>query len=316
MNFELSEDQSLLMTSFEALLERFRNPPHGEHGYVSYGEALQAEVQQSGFLEIASQEGFGTLDAALLVHAAAACPVSVEIASSALIGPLLEGRAAPLAIGWGLGKPMRYLPQAKTVCIIKGNDVLVGTPAPTDWEAVGGVVAYPLGILRSLPADTVKVAPDVAAAIRRRALIGIAAEAAGLMKGALDLTVQYVKDRQQFGHPLGHFQGIQHRLAESAQLAHGSRFLALQAAYEDDDKHASIACLYTQEAMRKVNYDCHQFSGAMGLTLEYPLHLWTFRLKFLQGEAGGRASQGQLVADTVWASAAHEADHQPVAAVG
>jgi alkylation response protein AidB-like acyl-CoA dehydrogenase len=89
-------------------------------------------------------------------------------------------------------------------------------------------------------------------------------------------------------------------LAEVAQLVRGSRLLALRAAWSDDDRQAAVACLHAQESMRKVIYDCHQFAGAMGLTLEYPLHFWTYRLKYLQGEAGGKAAHGGLVADLVW----------------
>ena len=165
---------------------------------------------------------------------------------------------------------------------------------------IESVVAYPLASLKAAPGDAVQYTGEEAAAIRRRALIGIAAEAAGLMRGALDQTVQYVKDRQQFGQPLGHFQAIQHRLADDAQIVHACRNLAFRAAYADDDKSAAVACLYAQEAIRKIIYDCHQFSGAMGLTLEYPLHLWTYRLKFLQGEAGGKGAQAQALAAQVW----------------
>ena len=123
------------------------------------------------------------------------------------------------------------------------------------------------------------------------------------MRGALQQTVQYVKDRQQFGQPLAQFQAIQHRLAEDAQIVHACRLLAFRAAYEDSAKEASLACLYAQQAARKIIYDCHQFSGAMGLTLEYPLHLWTYRLKYLQGEAGGRGNQASALAAHLWGGA-------------
>lgn len=303
MDFEYSEDQQLLMTSFENLLERFGQPPQGQHGYVTYSTELQAELAASGFLEIVDQPGFGLLEAALLVEAAARCPVSVELAATALIGPLLGGAAAPIAVAWGVGKPVRYLPQARTVCVIDENGVWVGTPSPGVLRPLDTVAAYPLAMLEALPEDARKLSAEVAEAVRRRALIGIAAEAAGLMRGALDNTVQYVKERQQFGQPLGDFQAIQHRLAESAQLVQASRWLALRAADADDAKKAASACLYAQEAMRKVMTDCHQFSGAMGLTLEFPLHLWTYRLKVLQGEAGGKGAQGQRVADHLWPEA-------------
>ena len=130
--------------------------------------------------------------------------------------------------------------------------------------------------------------------------IAIAAEAAGLMRAALEHAVQYVKDRQQFGQSLGAFQAIQHRLAENAQIVRAARSLAFRAAWRDDECSAASACLYAQNAMRKLIHDCHQFSGAMGLTLEFPLHLWTYRLKLLQGEAGGRAGQAALVASNLW----------------
>jgi alkylation response protein AidB-like acyl-CoA dehydrogenase len=312
VDFDLSDDQQLLMTSFESLLERFRQAPQGVHGYVAYSDALQTELAQGGFLEIASQPGFGVLEAALIVEAAAASPVSVELAASTLIAPLIGDPPSPIALAWGLGKPVRYLAQARTVCVFDNGDVLVGTPSPDAIRTLDSVVAYPLAVLDALPVDAVRYGGADAAAIRRRALIGIAAEAAGLMRGALDHTVQYVKDRQQFGQPLGHFQAIQHRLAEDAQLVRGCRWLALRAAWADDDGQAALACLYAQEAMRKLISDCHQFTGAMGLTLEFPLHLWTYRLKHLQGEAGGKATQAEAVARSVWHSRQRGEERQPV----
>jgi alkylation response protein AidB-like acyl-CoA dehydrogenase len=300
MDFDLSEDQHLLMTAVEGLLESYAALPTGPHGYALYSDELQGELGDSGFLGIASEKGFGPLEAALLVEAVAASPNGVEVAASALVGPLLDRCAGPVAIAWGSGRPVRYLEEARTLCVIEGDSVVVGTPSADDIRPVRNVAAYPMAVLGSMPANAKALDAATAAAVRRRAVLGIAVEAAGLMRAALETTVQFVKDRQQFGQPLGHFQAIQHRLAECAQMVRAARSLALRAAYLDDDRNAAIACLYAQEAMRKVIYDCHQFSGAMGLTLEFPLHLWTFRLKVLQGEAGGRAAQGLLAARTVW----------------
>jgi alkylation response protein AidB-like acyl-CoA dehydrogenase len=298
MDFDLSEDQQLLVTSFDGLLEGYSALPTGPHGYVLYSEALQAELAASGFLGVAGEDGFGPLEAALLTETAATCPRGAEVAASALIGPVLNGIEGPIALAWGLGVPVRYLEKARVVCVIEGDAVWVGSPGKT--RPVSNTAAYPMAILEAMPKDAVKLDDDTAAAVRRRAQIGIAAEAAGLMRAALDNTVQFVKDRQQFGQPLGHFQAIQHRLAECAQIVRAVRSLAFRAAHLDDNRHAAVACLYAQDTMRKVIYDCHQFSGAMGLTLEFPLHLWTFRLKVLQGEAGGRGAQGLLAASAIW----------------
>jgi hypothetical protein len=301
MDFDYTDDQQLLMTAFDGLLAPYRQPPQGVHGYAVYSPELQNEIAEGGFLEIASQNGFGALDAALLVEAAAAVPYCVELASSALVGPLLEGAASPVAIATGLGKPVRFLEQAKSVVVLEGDKAWVGSVTSDIWTPVKSVAAYPMATLTALPADA---RPVDAAAVRRRMLMGIAAEAAGLMRGALQNTVQYVKDRQQFGQPLGHFQAIQHRLAECEQLVRATRWLAFRAADVDGEAEAATACLYAQEAMRKVINDCHQFSGAMGLTLEFPLHLWTYRLKILQGETGGKPEQAQRVAALTWPEAA------------
>jgi len=301
MDFALTDDQQLLMTAFDGLLQRYRDPPQGVHGYVAYSAAFQQELLDGGFLEIAAQPGFGLLEAALLTEAAAACPVGVEAAAAMMIGPQIGGCAGPVALAWQTGRPVRYLAEAESVCLIDGDTVTVGRPAAADIEMLDSVAAYPMARLRKLPSESRRIAGSAAAAIRRRALIGIAAEAAGLMRGALDNTVRYVKERQQFGQPLGHFQAIQHRLAEDAQIVQACRLMALRAADADCERLAAIACLYAQDTMRKVITDCHQFSGAMGLTLEFPLHLWTYRLKVLQGEAGGRAAQARLLARHQWA---------------
>jgi alkylation response protein AidB-like acyl-CoA dehydrogenase len=311
MDFTLSDDQQLLMTAFEGLLERYRAPPQGVHGYVAYSSEFQRELHDGGFVEIAAQPGFGLLEAAMLVEASAACPVGVEAAASMMIGPLIGQPPGPIALAWGLGRPVRYLADAETVCLIGEDDVLVGRPAEADRDSLESVVAYPLARLRRVPANAERLTGSIAATIRRRALIGLAAEAAGLMRGALDHTVQYVKDRQQFGQPLGHFQAIQHRLAEDAQIVQACRHMTFRAADADCEQLGAIACLYAQDGMRKVINDCHQFSGAMGLTLEFPLHLWTYRLKVLQGEAGGRAAQVRLVARNRWPRQTGKSEKHP-----
>jgi len=300
MDFTLSDDQTLLLDAFGGLLARFRTAPHDAHGYVAWDAAFQRELAASGFLEVASQPGFGPLEAAMLVEAAATCPVGVEAAASMLFGPLLGQPAGPIALAWGVGKPVRYLAEAATLCLLEGDVVLLGASGPGDCTPLTGVSAYPMARLERQPKGMRRLSDADSAAVRRRAALGLAAEAAGLMQGALDHTVQYVKDRQQFGQPLGHFQAIQHRLAEDAQIVQAAKLMTLRAAHADCPRLAAIAALYAQDSMRKLIHDCHQFSGAMGLTLEFPLHLWTYRLKVLQGELGGRAASARTVSQTTW----------------
>jgi alkylation response protein AidB-like acyl-CoA dehydrogenase len=111
-----------------------------------------------------------------------------------------------------------------------------------------------------------------------------------------------VTQRKQFGQPIGAFQAVQHRLAEAAVLLEATRWLTLKAADSSDPVDASLAAGYAQDAARRVTYDFHQFHGAMGLTLEHPLHLWTYRLKALYGELGGASMQFAAGAAAMWGS--------------
>jgi alkylation response protein AidB-like acyl-CoA dehydrogenase len=130
--------------------------------------------------------------------------------------------------------------------------------------------------------------------------VAIAAEAAGLLGAALASTVTYVSERKQFGRPLATFQGMRHRLAEDQVITNSVYWLALRAAGTGDAGDAAMALLHAQEAAKRVCYDYHQFLGGMGMTLEHPLHLWTYRLKLLTAELGGRGEQGLAAADALW----------------
>ena len=54
--------------------------------------------------------------------------------------------------------------------------------------------------------------------------------------------------------------------------------------------------MHVQDSAIRVIYDVHQMLAAMGMTLEHPLHLWTYRLKALLSESGGRGGQARAVA--------------------
>ena len=60
---------------------------------------------------------------------------------------------------------------------------------------------------------------------------------------------------------------------------------------------AALAASHAQESATRVAYDLHQMFGAMGMTLEHPLHLWTYRMKALLSELGGRGGQACAVAE-------------------
>lgn len=121
-----------------------------------------------------------------------------------------------------------------------------------------------------------------------------------MLAAALGSVTTYVSERQQFGRPLAAFQAMRHRLAEAQVMTNGVYWLAMRAAGTGDAGDAALAALHAQEAAKKAAYDFHQFLGAMGMTLEHPLHLWTYRLKALTAELGGRGANAVAAAEAIW----------------
>jgi hypothetical protein len=110
----------------------------------------------------------------------------------------------------------------------------------------------------------------------------LAAKMAGALNAALELSVQYTRERQQFGKPLGSFQAIQQQLAvfaEEAAVVDMAAAAAFRAA-DRGDAAFEIACakLRANQAARISTGIAHQVHGAMGFTAEYRLNHLTRRL--------------------------------------
>ncbi|HZK10702.1 MAG TPA: acyl-CoA dehydrogenase [Clostridia bacterium] len=106
--------------------------------------------------------------------------------------------------------------------------------------------------------------------------IGIAAQALGIAQGALDETVQYVKERKQFGRPLSKFQNTQFVLADLENRIQAARLLVYRAAWNKDNGlpysvAAANAKLFASEAAMDVTTKCVQLFGGYGYTRDYPI---------------------------------------------
>ena len=106
--------------------------------------------------------------------------------------------------------------------------------------------------------------------------IGIGAQMIGLAQGALDCTVKYVGEREQFGRPIGSFQGVQFQLAEMATQIHAARLMVYNAARLKDAGEpflveAAMAKLFSSEVAQKVASTCIDLHGGYGFTKEYPV---------------------------------------------
>jgi alkylation response protein AidB-like acyl-CoA dehydrogenase len=306
MKFSLTDEQTSVLAGLDQLLCRHALQAPAEPLFHSYAASLDEELAESGFLDIAREEGFGALDAALIVERLARLPQCVEAAASAIVAPALGIPAGkrPIALLAGdPAKPVRFLQMAELLLVDRGDHVAMIAVDPANVAPVETLFAYPYGRLKSLE-GVKQIEIDDAALFQRRWRIAIAAEAAGCMAAALDQVLDHVKTRRAFGQPLGAFQAIQHRLAMAAETVESTKWLAFRAAWSDSEADAAIAAGFAQGRIAQLTYDLHQFSGAMGLTLEFPLHYWTYRLRALAGELGGASRQAHEAAIATWPGAA------------
>ena len=113
------------------------------------------------------------------------------------------------------------------------------------------------------------------------------AQAVGGAQYALEITVQYAKDRQQFDKPLGAFQAIAHYLADAATNVDGAEVLVHEAAWARSEgrnvaKLAPMAKLYACRTFRDVTASAQQIFGGIGFTVEFDIQLYFRRAKQLQ----------------------------------
>ncbi|TKB06386.1 acyl-CoA dehydrogenase [Desulforhopalus sp. IMCC35007] len=106
--------------------------------------------------------------------------------------------------------------------------------------------------------------------------IGIASQALGIAQGALDATVKYVTDREQFNKPLSAFQGVQFQLADMATQVEAARLLVYNAAYRASNglsysQESAMAKLFASETAMKITTQAVQLHGGYGYTRDFPV---------------------------------------------
>ncbi|MBM4183292.1 MAG: acyl-CoA dehydrogenase [Gemmatimonadetes bacterium] len=106
--------------------------------------------------------------------------------------------------------------------------------------------------------------------------IGIGAQMLGLAQGALDHTVRYIQQREQFGRTIASFQGVQFQIAEMATEIEAARLLVynaarLKAAGEQFVVQAAMAKLFASETAQRVASACIDLHGGYGFTTDYPV---------------------------------------------
>lgn len=143
-----------------------------------------------------------------------------------------------------------------------------------------------------------------------RALIAISADLVGTMQRGLDMTVEYVKERKQFGVPVGSFQAVQHKAAEMLLAVEAGRAATLYAAWTADAQPeslrsaAAMAKAWTSDTGRTATASAIQLHGGIGFTWEADVH-WLFKRAQLDAALlGGAATHRARVAALQAAAAA------------
>jgi alkylation response protein AidB-like acyl-CoA dehydrogenase len=126
--------------------------------------------------------------------------------------------------------------------------------------------------------------------------------AVGIAQAALDAAVAYAKERQQFGQPIGTFQGIQFMLADMAMQTHAARLMVHHAARQVDagvrgnTLEASMAKCWAGDAAMKVATDAVQVFGGYGYTREFPVERFMRDAKIMQIYEGTNQIQRMIIA--------------------
>jgi len=144
-------------------------------------------------------------------------------------------------------------------------------------------------------------AAKIIAATRRRALAALALEAVGIASQALTLGVEHAKSREQFGRPIGTYQAVSHKLADTYVETELARSLAYWAAWciaEDDGEaeHAALAAkVYAAEAAVAACERAIQVYGGMGFTWDHPLHRYYKRALWIESfDRSGAAHRAEI----------------------
>lgn len=118
-------------------------------------------------------------------------------------------------------------------------------------------------------------------------IILLAAMAVGGAEKALEITVQYSKEREQFDKPIGSFQSLAHYMADASTEIAGAKTLVLEAAWAHAEgrsvaRLAPMAKMFACNTFRNTTATCEQIYGGYGFTLEYDIQLYYRRAKQLQ----------------------------------
>jgi alkylation response protein AidB-like acyl-CoA dehydrogenase len=126
----------------------------------------------------------------------------------------------------------------------------------------------------------------------------------GAAEAVLDMTNQYAKDREQFGHPIGQYQAVQYLVTDILFDLHRADLLARQAAFRIDAgkpfvREAAIAVAFGKRAAAHLHRQAHEVHAGVAFIDEHDLQLYSRRSKFWENHLGDARFYEELLADAV-----------------
>jgi alkylation response protein AidB-like acyl-CoA dehydrogenase len=165
---------------------------------------------------------------------------------------------------------------------------------------------------------------DALGLARARAYTALAGELVGVAQRAMEMAVEYAKDRKQFGRPIGSYQAVSHACAQMLLETEGARSSTYYAGWAADNEPetaslaGSVAKAYASDAAWRVTASSLQVHGGIGFTWEHDLHLWLKRARCGAAYFGDarwhRERVAQLVIDREVRPSEHEAGAAALAA--
>jgi alkylation response protein AidB-like acyl-CoA dehydrogenase len=176
--------------------------------------------------------------------------------------------------------------------LVAREHVKVDDIEPLDPSRPAATVRFALSPSRPLDVDDPS---HVATVLRSWLSLALAAELAGGIARCLELSVDYVKLREQFGKPIGAFQAIKHRCADMfvASQATSAAVLGAARTSAQDDRIVTATAVYVAEQAMRVAEDTLQLHGGIAFTWEHEAHFYVTRAKSTQVllRASGRSRE-------------------------
>jgi alkylation response protein AidB-like acyl-CoA dehydrogenase len=311
MRFTLSEDQQeIKRTAHDLLANRSTMAKVREAAEAgTYDDGLTRELGELGWPGIAVGEehggqGLGIVELAVLLEELGYACAPVPFLGTVLAALAIEHAGSSeqqerwlpgLASGelrGALGTADALIPDAPGADVVVVVDPANGTAHVADGvEEVESV--DPTRRHGRATGAAQQLDGDIAAAVDR-ALVAVSAELVGVCQRALDMTVEYVKERKQFGVPVGTFQAVHHGAAQMLIDTEGGRAATYYAAWAADAEPerlpmaAAMAKAWTSDAGRSVTGAAIQLHGGIGFTWEADVH-WLYKRAQLDSALLGSA---------------------------